>query len=538
MVSTVLLDTLQDPSKEINGLYSGQNPDEFITTVEQHFKQLLSPHDAFYQIPPLSSSHPPIAHRQRGLVRFEAMVQDTSASPEVYLGIMENGSHGGWGIYEHTIRPTDRDTDEPTLDYNQLRERSSVWAVTIPSQTKWSEDEFNGTDFPTPTQHNEYTCPRKYKNPSSDSSAFGVSLKLYQTDLSLKPGEVKTFVGILDEEDLASEVEEDEVQKLPVIHVVFTLDVASTTAAFDLKALRDTLPDDISITRQELLQWIADEGLGGDTVAAEWVLLLSLSKVQSRTPPMLPLSMTLAAFVDPVDKEAEEPTIVPILRQLLSAVSFMPLSLERLNKTFFLPTSVDEDVHAGFLQQSIGSCVIVSESGIKEGKVTEKGLRNLDALQSAIATQTISYVFPYSSYTFPVDLMFLVLTRGRKSAFVKTELVIPLQSTLPPDQLARVLYKQEGNIRLPEESRLKAFRNYLKTSRELKVSLSNEVGKYIEDEFVRRRQESTSTTSSEDLAREMTIAKLLSASRHESELTKETWKAAVEMDQQRQMATK
>ena len=31
--------------------------------------------------------------------------------------------------------------------------------------------------------------------------------------------------------------------------------------------------------RNELLQWIADEALGGDLVAAEWVLLAALARV-------------------------------------------------------------------------------------------------------------------------------------------------------------------------------------------------------------------------------------------------------------------
>ncbi|KAG8825759.1 hypothetical protein FRC17_008543, partial [Serendipita sp. 399] len=195
MVSTVLLDTLQNPSKEIKELHSGQSSDEFIAVVEQHFKQLLLPHEAFYQIPPLSRSHPPACHRQRSLVRFAAMIQDTSASPEVYLATLESGTHGGWGAYEHSLQTTGENHGEgPAIDYNQLRERSSVWAVTIPSETQWSEDETNGPDFPTPIEQTTHTCSRKYKNPSDDIHAFGVSLKLYQDQPSLKPGEVKTFV--------------------------------------------------------------------------------------------------------------------------------------------------------------------------------------------------------------------------------------------------------------------------------------------------------------------------------------------------------
>jgi len=62
-----------------------------------------------------------------------------------------------------------------------------------------------------------YSCPKQYKNPSADPCSFGLSLKVrdalvlfvhsYPTQFydyggdSPKPGDVKVFVGILDEED-------------------------------------------------------------------------------------------------------------------------------------------------------------------------------------------------------------------------------------------------------------------------------------------------------------------------------------------------
>jgi len=67
------------------------------------------------------------------------MIQDTSASPEVYLTSLEDGSSGGWGIYEHTIQSRGEEQEYPTIDYSKLGERESVWAVTIPGETSWSQ---------------------------------------------------------------------------------------------------------------------------------------------------------------------------------------------------------------------------------------------------------------------------------------------------------------------------------------------------------------------------------------------------------------
>ena len=48
---------------------------------------------------------------------------------------------------------------------------------------------------------------------------------------------------------------------------------------FDLQDLRTALPDDHAAVRDELIKWIADEGLGGDINAATWLLLLGIGKV-------------------------------------------------------------------------------------------------------------------------------------------------------------------------------------------------------------------------------------------------------------------
>jgi hypothetical protein len=50
MVSTLISDTLLDPSKEINDLYKSENASDFVRLVESRFKGILSPHDAFYQV--------------------------------------------------------------------------------------------------------------------------------------------------------------------------------------------------------------------------------------------------------------------------------------------------------------------------------------------------------------------------------------------------------------------------------------------------------------------------------------------------------
>jgi Mini-chromosome maintenance replisome factor len=124
----------------------------------------------------------------------------------------------------------------------------------------------------------------------------------------------------------------------------------------------------------------------------------------------------------------------------------LPLSLPLLNTSTFTPESKNEDLHAGYLQLPAGCTVLITESGVAEGKLIEKGvmpftfldyillytmpheterltacfmtgIMNLKALQDVMSSQSLPYIFPFSQFSFPTDLGFVILAEGKKSAF-------------------------------------------------------------------------------------------------------------------------
>lgn len=46
---------------------------------------------------------------------------------------------------------------------------------------------------------------------------------------------------------------------------------------------------------------------------------------------------------------------------------------------------------------------------------------NIKAIQDVITSQSLTYVFPFSSFSFPTDLGIVILAEGRKSAFFQVE---------------------------------------------------------------------------------------------------------------------
>jgi hypothetical protein len=118
----------------------------------------------------------------------------------------------------------------------------------------------------------------------------------------------------------------------------------------------------------------------------------------------------------------------------------LPLSLDVLNKGSFVPESKDEDLHSGYLQIPSGSMMLVTESGVKEGILSEKGMikwvtsaydslwisgiSNLHAVQGVIDSQTLQYVFPFSEFTFDTEINFIILSEAKKGAFFKVSFAL------------------------------------------------------------------------------------------------------------------
>lgn len=92
----------------------------------------------------------------------------------------------------------------------------------------------------------------------------------------------------------------------------------------------------------------------------------------SRAAPLLPPSLTISYFPHPPQPD-KHPILSYILAELLQQYVSIPLSLELLNSKTFAPESREEDLHAGYLQLPAGTTVLLTESAVREGVVSEKG---------------------------------------------------------------------------------------------------------------------------------------------------------------------
>ena len=93
------------------------------------------------------------------------MVQDTSASPEMYLSKLKGDKCGGWGI-------TDEEYTDTDYSYDDLKECTVVWAVSVPGGNEWcSEDGGSESE-----KRHQASQPLKYPIPNAPH--IGVQIKV------------------------------------------------------------------------------------------------------------------------------------------------------------------------------------------------------------------------------------------------------------------------------------------------------------------------------------------------------------------------
>ncbi|KAL5490150.1 hypothetical protein ACEPAI_4983 [Sanghuangporus weigelae] len=528
MVSGSLVDALVSPSEALKDLFARAVVDrkihDFPIIARDHFASLFSG-DALDQVPILDVLHPPNSYAPMSLVRFTAMVQDTSCSPEMYLSCLQDSICGGWGLDSLVELP---EIFTLQSDPNILKERDVIWAVTIPGQGHWCEQSRTGNVVGTMASSSASsvasTSPqscKSHKYPIPDSAHIAVLLKVYDNSAeSLKPASSHEFVGVLTSECPHSELGTDEL--VPTLHVLFHRALPKTMVPVRTYGTEGQIA---SIVRDDLINWTASEALGGDHDAAEWILLSCLSSVESRNPPLFPMSIILSEFPRP--SYTNIPSISFALSEMLPLHFLLPLTLELLRERSFLPESKDEDLHAGILQVPIDTTVTMTEIGMAEGCLEEKGLENIRALHEVVKAQTLQYKFPFSQYSFPTDIKFITITDGKKSLFLDSGVAVPLRFDGASD-----LYKGKNTMRWPSPQSLSAFREFIVRAKTTKVTMEEGLSEHIQNEFVRERQEKAPITP-DDLARRMTLARLIAMSRLESFITLDSWKAAKALDERR-----
>ncbi|BGP30158.1 hypothetical protein JCM10296v2_001910 [Rhodotorula toruloides] len=519
---------LNRPAELVQRLYA-EDPslDNFEKRVAETFSRLLSDDKAVQQIPALPSLSTPSTLPPSGsLVRFRAMVQDTGMGSELYQAVGEGNQIFMYGAEEEGIGGTSE-------DYSKLKERQLFYIVSVPGETEWLKENLDNasvSDLQSSVDRlslhaSSSSAPlaAASKNPNSAEPHFGLVAKVYgDSGESLKTTDVCEFIGVLGETSLRnafdelSETTSSSTSTVPALHIILTRPASKPTLpdAPTEKEARETL-------RKELVAYLADS-LGGDSDAAEWVLLALVARIHTRHATGMALGSLSLNLALP---DSFTTTLSQTIASLIPACTTLDLSIASLNdkNTRLAPRSRDESLESGRLQLASGTAVVVDMRGIGEGKLEDTGVRNLRHVATTVAQQKLSYEFPFSSFELETDLNFILLSEGK--AIVPAECVVYVKPATD----------SKASTSQPDKAKLDQFRSFISAAKYSLFDIPEGMSEVIQSDFVERRQASHGGEgmSQDDLLFRMTAARLMALSYGEKELSKEAWMRTAELDDRR-----
>ncbi|KAI9310838.1 putative alanine racemase-domain-containing protein [Dichotomocladium elegans] len=480
------------------------------------------------------------------------MVQDTGLGQEMFVSAYK-GRDDKLVCYQYTEDPVDMNSHEIPSDY--LGERTLIYCVSPPGETPWLRQRLYGSnnsplekafDGLTISQTDKPTAPsssqRVNKFPLPHKDHVSAAVKFYSSTDSIRVGQLIEVIGVLTNPSSSNIVHDNEEEDgfrsalgsldVPVVHAIThrSLEGQASNAFSSGDVIPDMPHHDI---RAKLIEYLS-AGLGGDKLAAEFVLLMLVSRVtnKNRGVKVGHFTLNLTNFPDCSEKLTSlyEPSnkatrvIFGVLENIVHHCVVLPLSIDLLNKTEFMPRSVNESLHSGILQLSTGTLLLVDETALTEGKLVDKGVRNIQALSNVINHQSLTYMFPYSQFEFDTDLLVMTLSHGKS--------MLPNQCSLRLDPT----YYLDEVPQLTETS-LEQFRMYMQDIRHLEYDIPEDVSLYIQNAFVNERKSATANGTTlptqEDLMLRVSLARMVSLSFGEPQLSKSSYDYATRLDVER-----
>jgi hypothetical protein len=306
----------------------------------------------------------------------------------------------------------------------------------------------------------------------------------------------------------------------------------------EYQSKRQTLFQNIKPMRQALVNWMTVV-LGGDALAAEYLLYNLIARPFARSDDLsethghIPINFTslVPALVEPLDEQHHQQQngmdvgmdgmvsaddtvnhaswtrsvkgrIEFILENIFTKRHTIPLDKNYLIDRNMTPRdNVDFGrLDAGELQLPAGTHVLIDETVLEEGELSEKQRNNMEALSTFIHRQIVNYDFTFYPLPFKTDCPAIVLSQG-KSLFNLTcvlRLDCDLNTPAPPT--------------LDEET-LDSWRAMIGFLRDTDWNVQDEtVSQAVQDDYVEMRAMGNSFLNSElfDLWNSMARASAIS----------------------------
>uniref|UniRef100_UPI0037E796D3 mini-chromosome maintenance complex-binding protein n=1 Tax=Semicossyphus pulcher TaxID=241346 RepID=UPI0037E796D3 len=401
-----------------------------------------------------------------------------------------------------------------------------------PSSQKASASHLD-LNFPLPGEKGPSCLVKVYED--WDSYKLNDTMEIYGI-LSVNPAlsslanQKDTSSCLLDPAECMETAEEHKVHNppaslVPRLHMLYAKRLPNNNPLLPLANLEDnssflssTLSEMASV-RAELHTYLTHVLLG-DALAAEYLILHLISNVYTRRD-VLPLGkFTLNLSGCPIVASYTE-RFYQIIQQLVPSSYYLGMSLQNMNQMCLVPKKdyVGNRLLSGVLQLAESTVLFLDETQLEQGQLDTTGVRNITALGNLISWQKVEYDFNYHQMEFPCNINVLITSESR--SLLPSDCQIHLQSQVNQSHMEE--YISSIHMPLHVSSQLNKFRIYLSVARLLDYSISDDVSKSVEDDFVDMRKDDPQSISAEDLHRMLVVARLLSLSLGQTSLSRDSW---------------
>ncbi|KAM9847821.1 mini-chromosome maintenance complex-binding protein [Aulostomus maculatus] len=398
-------------------------------------------------------------------------------------------------------------------------------------------------NFPLPGEKGPSCLVKVYED--GESFKLNDTLEVYGI-LSVSPAlsaladEKDTSSSLLDPAECMETAEEQRVHSppaslVPRLHMLYAkplphnnplLPAAAATAMEDSSAFLSSTLSEMASVRAELLTYLTHVLLG-DALAAEYLILHLISNVYARRD-VLPLGKFTLNLSGCPSVASYTQRLYQIIQQLVPSSYYLGMSLQNMNQMRLVPKKdyVANRLVSGALQLARNTSLFLDETQLEQGQLDTTGVRNVTALGNLISWQKVDYDFNYHQMEFPCNINVLITSEGR--SLLPSDCRIHLQSQVTPAHMEE--YLSSIHMHPQTSSQLNKFRLYLSVARLLDYSISEDVTKSVEDDFVDMRKDDPQSITAEDLHRMLVVARLLCLSLGQTSLSRDTWLRAKHME--------
>lgn len=280
--------------------------------------------------------------------------------------------------------------------------------------------------------------------------------------------------------------------------------------------------------RQKLIS-LFNSCIGYDSLASEYLLFNILSRVYYRQNTITPIGNLPVNFIVGENSSGFSASIHSLLNNITTRCHQIVLTLDNLNKANYVPYKdyTQERLISGELQLSAGTHLIIDETQLQTGELSEKSLSQMNALDQLVNQQIVSYDFQYHTMDVLTDIPVIIVSKGR--SIFKGSHQVPVKA-----RKSYTLFDSNNEILEKDTSNLiTTIRTYIGLVRNISMQPSSEeVHKFLQDDFVNIRQ-SNENLSPELFGHWLNLSKLVCLSFGDNILDRNRWEYTKNLEYER-----